>query len=176
MLRTLSKILLWSLLPNGIIGIIFFILGLAFADGTGEGKLWGIIVGGAITSWSLWWAALVISILMKVVIAYLEGKVLKENSKYAEAHNWRIISEQSWKNFKTQNIILSVSKAPSQRTFSLFIEGNGNTVGTYGFSKAVYAMRFGDYLWERMGQMPTLEVTQTIVEQQRHVWEQQVVI
>ena len=84
--------------------------------------------------------------------------------QYAELHGWRAISSTAWRNRKRNNIDLSVSQAFKKRTFILTIEMNGETVSIDEFETSIWALQFGDWLWEELMLASTVPTTEVVAE------------
>ena len=122
-------------------------------------------------SWPLWWLSLIVGISLKIWAGFSTRRSYKESRRYAELHGWQTISDAAWKSFKRRGITLSVSQAFQQPTFILSIDLDGEIIATDGFSKSLYALIFGDYLWDNIFST-TSKVSVAELTQQCQQWEQ----
>ena len=151
MLSTKGKLgtwLLWSLIPNGILGfLIFAIYLISDPEPEGASLLFGFIM---VTSWLTWWLSLLLGLTLKFWAGLDTRRNYRESRRYADLHGWQPISDIAWKSFKRRSVTISVSPTYQQPTFFLSIDLDGETLTTGGFSKSLYALRFGDHLWEQV--------------------------
>ena len=165
-----STWLLWSLIPNGIVGFFTFILSINYVGGE-DSVLWTITTTLMVLSWISWWLSLLVGIILKLLAGMDTRRSYKESRQYADLHGWQPLSDVAWKNFKRRGVTFSVQPAFEQPTFLLLIDLDGEVISTEGFSKSLYALRFADHLWDHI-----LEDSQTItkaaVVQERQQWEQ----
>ena len=167
----LSMWLLWSLVPNGILGFfsfLFYIFSDIDPEPQGAAILWALLI---VISWPTWWLALLIGIGIKIWGGFSTRRSYKESRQYAELHGWQTISDTSWKSFKRRGITLSVNQAFQQPTFILSIDLDGEVIATDGFSKSFYALNFGDYIWDSVLNTST-QVSAEVITGQRREWEQ----
>ena len=157
--------LLWSLIPNGILGFIAFII-LVVSDG--EAIIGSFLV---ITSWPTWWLALVLGLILKFWAGMDTRRNYRESRRYADLHGWQPISDTAWKSFKRRGVTLSVSPTYQQPTFILSIDLDGETLATDGFSKSLYALHFGDHLWEHV-LTDSKQLNVDVLNAERGQWEQ----
>ena len=134
--------LLWSLIPNGILGFLSFAIYSLFYT-----SLFSFIF---VTSWLTWWLSLLLGLTLKFWAGLDTRRNYRESRRYADLHGWQPISDFAWKSFKRRSVTLSVSPTYQQPTFFLSIDLDGETLITGGFSKSLYALRFGDHLWEQV--------------------------
>ena len=91
--------------------------------------------------------------------------------RYAELNGWHPVSRTAWRNRKRNNIDLSVSQAFQKTTYILTIDMNGETVSIDEFENSIWALQFGDWLWEELliaNTSPTAEV----IAEKRAEWDQ----
>ena len=177
MLSTKGKLgtwLLWSLIPNGILGIVSSAIYLISYTSSTSSEVEGAALLFAFimfTSWLIWWLSLLLGLTLKFWAGLDTRRNYRESRRYADLHGWQPISDTAWKSFKRQSVTLSVSPTYQQPTFFLSINLDGETLTTSGFSKSLYALRFGDHLWEQViGDSKQLNVEVLNVE--RGQWEQ----
>ena len=171
---TVGTWLLISLLPTGALGFIFLV-GLvittppdtALDPVDGWYAFWAL---GAILLWPYFWIALVVGVVLKIWAGAETRRLYREGRQYAELHGWQQISDTAWKNFKRNNVSLSVTQAYGKQTYILSVESDGDTAATDGFSRSLYALQFGDFLWENvLSARPQVDVS--VVRETRVEWE-----
>ena len=174
MLSTKGKLgtwLLWSLIPNGILGFLSFAISFIFynsPDPEGAALLFVLIMG---TSWLTWWLSLLLGLTLKFWAGLDTRRNYRESRRYADLHGWQPISDIAWKSFKRRSVTLSVSPTYQQPTFFLSIDLDGETLTTGGFSKSLYALRFGDHLWEQV-LADSKQLNVEVLNVERGQWEQ----
>ena len=170
----LAKWFLWSLIPNGIFGVVCFIIYM-LSNTSDDFEEWsGLTKAGALgtfLSWPTWWLALVGGLLLKSWAGVDTRRSYRESRRYADLNGWQPISDVAWKSFKRRGVTFSVQPVYEQPTFVLLIDLDGEIVTTEGFSKSLYALRFADYLWEHAF-ANTDTITKAEVVQEQRVWEQ----
>ena len=142
-----------SLLPVGLLCFISFI-GLVVAVGgpesvdynTGWENFWVMMAFGTMV---YWWAALVAWFVLRTMINVAAKRMYTETRRYADQYGWRQSSETAWTVFKPGGLTLRASQDYELESFHLNIEANGLTEVTSGFSRSLYALQFGDFLWDR---------------------------
>ena len=128
MLSTKGKLgtwLLWSLIPNGILGFLSFAISFIFynsPDPEGAALLFVLIMG---TSWLTWWLSLLLGLTLKFWAGLDTRRNYRESRRYADLHGWQPISDIAWKSFKRRSVTLSVSPTYQQPTFFLSIDLDG---------------------------------------------------
>ena len=163
--------LLWSLIPNGILGIISFVIYLSSHTSSeleGAALLFGVIT---FISWLTWWLSLLLGLTLKFWAGLDTRRNYRESRRYADLHGWQPISDNAWKSFKLRSVTLSVSPTYQQPTFFLSINLDGETLTTAGFSKSLYALRFGDHLWEQVI-ADSKQLNVEVLNVERGQWEQ----
>ena len=142
-----------SLLPVGLLCFISFIGFVVAGSGpesvdyfTGWENFWGMMAFGTMV---YWWAALVAWFVLRTMINVAAKRMYTETRRYADQYGWRQISETAWTVFKPGGLTLRASQDYNLESFHLNIEANGLTEVTSGFSRSLYALQFGDFLWER---------------------------
>ena len=158
--------LLWSLIPNGLVGFISFLIG--FSSESTEPSIWGVLV---IISWPTWWLSLILGLALKFWAGLDTRRSYRDSRRYADLHGWQPISDTAWKSFKRRGVTLSVSPTYQQPTFILSIDLDGETLATDGFSKSLYALHFGDHLWEHV-LTDSKQLNVDVLNAERGQWEQ----
>ena len=143
------------------------------------------LVGGAASGYpedGAWVAIVALSILYTPFAAVI-GLVLlawgniefnrayRTAQQYAEMNGWHPISRTAWRNRKRNNVALSVGQAFQKPTYILRIEIDGETVTIDEFETSLWALQFGDWLWEELLQANATPDRVTVVEK-RAEWEQ----
>ena len=167
-----SKRLFWSLVPSGLLGIIFFSVLMSLpvspASGTWEGGASGL-AGITLATWLCFWCSLVAAIILRVMGNGEANRLYEEAMAYAQLHDWQTISTTAWRAYRrgTQfNVYQSVKKT----SFILSIKtANDDHAATEGFERSLFAMEFGDWV---VAHLNGLESVANIVSQQRHQWEE----
>ncbi len=90
--------------------------------------------------------------------------------RYAELNGWHPISRTTWRNRKRNQMALSVHQAFNKRTYILTIEENGETTTIDEFETPVWALQFGDWLWEQLLEVNTTPDKAEVAEK-RAEWE-----
>ena len=166
--------LLWSLIPNGILGILSFAIFLISSTSSSSEEVEGAALLFAFitfTSWLTWWLSLLLGLTLKFWAGLDTRRDYRESRRYADLHGWQPISDISWKSFKRRSVTLSVSPTYQQPTFFLSINLDGETLTTSGFSKSLYALRFGDHLWEQVI-ADSKQLNVEVLNVERGQWEQ----
>lgn len=167
--------LLFSLIPTGLLGFISFAAFAISTSSTPEPEpfsdtwptIWAL---GVLFLWPYWWIALVAGVILKIWAGKETRRLYREGRQYAELHGWQQISDTAWKSFKRGNVVLSVSQAYGKTTYILSVDSDGDTVATDGFSRSLYALQFGDFLWDNVLSGKS-QVDVTVVQQTRDEWE-----
>ena len=87
---------------------------------------------------------------LKIVGVRSEGRIRRDGMRYAQLHNWQPISDTTWKNYRRDKLIMTVDKMFEANSYMLLVEQDGESVSTDGFATSLYALQFGDFLWERV--------------------------
>ena len=90
--------------------------------------------------------------------------------RYAELNGWHPISRTSWRNRKRNQVALSVTQALEKRTYVLTVETDGDTTTIDEFETPVWALQFGDWLWEQLLETNTTPGVMEVAEK-RAQWE-----
>ena len=124
-----------------------------------------------IISWPTWWLSLILGLTLKFWAGLDTRRSYRESRRYADLHGWQPISDTAWKSFKRRGVTLSVSPTYQQPTFILSIDLDGDTLATDGFSKSLYALHFGDHLWEHV-LTDSKQLNVDVLNAERGQWEQ----
>lgn len=85
-------------------------------------------------------------------------------------NGWLPISSTHWRNRKRNQIQLAVAKSLTDETFILTIEVEGERVIVDQFENSLWALQFGDWVWE---QLPLAErINPEVVIEKKAEWEQ----
>ena len=157
--------LLISLIPTALIFIISLAGSLAASN---ESESWTAILG-----LSMFYGIIVLPVgVILLIWGNIEfSRAYNAAQRYAERNGWHPISRTSWRNRKRNNIALSVAQAFKQTTYILNIDMNGETVTVDEFETSLWALQFGDWLWQDLLQTNT-EPTRIEIEEKRAEWEQ----
>ncbi len=171
-----SKVGTWlliSLLPTGAAGIVAFVGFGVSGDPLSpdiEGGWEAFWLGATLLLWAYWWMALLAGVVLKIWGGFERRHLYREARQYAELHGWQQISDTAWTNFKRGDAVLRVNQAYGKLTYILSIELNSHTEATDGFSRSVYALQFGDFLWQNVLQVRS-QVDADVVQQTRGEWD-----
>ena len=144
--------------------------------------IFAIALGASETSPTALWMVLGIPMMLYLPVALVVGLILfilgsKESKRtnqaaqqYAELNGWHPISRTTWRNRKRNQTALSVHQAFNKQTFILTIETNGETTSIDEFETPVWALQFGDWLWEQLLEANTTPDKAEVAEK-RAEWE-----
>ena len=157
--------LLISLIPTALVFIISLAGSLAANN---ESESWTAILG-----LSMFYGIIVLPVgVILLIWGNIEfNRAYNAAQRYAERNGWHPISRTSWRNRKRNNIALSVAQAFKQTTYILNIDMDGETVTVDEFETSLWALQFGDWLWQDLLQTNT-EPTRIEIEEKRAEWEQ----
>ena len=91
--------------------------------------------------------------------------------RYAELNGWHPISRTSWRNRKRDQTALFVHQAFDRPTYILTVEANVGTTVIDEFETPIWALQFGDWLWEQLLDVNTAPNIEEVAEK-RAEWEQ----
>ena len=100
-------------------------------------------------------------------------QAFKEAQRYAEVNGWHPVSETAWRALKADGASLAVGQAIKGPTFTLTVQASAGATTVSDFAKPLWALQFGDWLWEKTGGE---NITPTTVEAQRQEWSQSLAI
>ena len=90
--------------------------------------------------------------------------------QYAELNGWHPISQTSWRSRKREGAALSVNQAYEKSTYILNIEHMGETTTVDEFETSLWALEFGDWLWEEL-RAAGKGLNPDVVHEKRSEWE-----
>ena len=169
MFQTKSQRGVWmliSLIPATVLVVILATLGAPY-EGMG-----GTLIALLVTMLSLYWVcALVAGLTLTIWGAVERSRHTKEAMQYAQRHGWRPISRDMWRNRKRNGVQLAVNKAIGKTTYILTIDIEGDTTMVDEFATPVWALDFGDWLWQELVDARASTDIE-VVAQKRAEWEQ----
>ena len=98
-----------------------------------------------------------------------EHREFQRTMIYGEINGWQALSRTSWLNRKRGGITLTANRSIVGRTFSLSLEAE-ERIFVDRFETALWAMTFGDWLWDRILAERVIPTTET-VQHKREEWE-----
>ena len=158
-----------SLIPAFIISVVSLIGGVASEQGNNEAPVA--------------WSVIFVLALMYIAFALPIGTFLvlwgnrefkqafRTAQRYAEQHGWHTISRTAWRNRKRNSIALAVNQAFEKSAYILTIQFDGETVTVDEFETSIWALQFGDWLWEELVNANTPPTAQG-VEERRAEWQE----
>ena len=96
--------------------------------------------------------------------------MFNNTQRYAELHGWLPISRTQWRNRKRNQIQLAVNKAAQRNTFILTIEAEGETFTIEEFESSVWALQFGDWIWQELLTNDDAKVDVEVISEKRTEW------
>ena len=163
---TAGKLLLFSLFPAAI--GFFIAVSLSSTPLFAGEFFWSFT---ALFIFLYWPIALVLGAVLSVSAVVERNRRYREAQQYAELHGWHPITRTSWRNRKRTGVQLAVNKAFEKPTYILTIEIGGETTTVDEFETAVWALQFGDWLWEWLLETGG-ELDVSVVAEKRAEWEQ----
>ncbi len=153
--------LLISLIPA--IAVLF----LSFVTySLGSEDLSGILAGLAIF---YGFPAAIVGAVLKVWGGVETRLRFRDSQRYAELHGWHPITSTSWRTMKQGGATLSVSKGYAKSSYIMSITSpSGGDTTVAEFERALWALQFGDWLWEELA--GRTDITPTLVYQKRSEW------
>ena len=171
---TRSKLGAWfllSLIPTGLLFLVAIVASSPTPWAPGE-LFWSFI--GLINLFYLP-SALVAGLVLMILDSRARSRAYKEALTYAQRNGWRPITKEMWRNRKGSGVQLAVNQAVGQSSYVLTIEVNGETTMVDEFATRVWALEFGDWLWEELANSRAsteAKVVAEIVAEKRDEWEQ----
>ena len=136
--------LLVSLMP----ALIILIAAVELSDDTGNTPF---AVGAmGLLSFSYFLVALITSPALIIWGSVQAKRTYRVAQRYAELNGWHPISRTSWRNRKRNQVALSVTQAYEKSTYILTVDANGETTTIDEFETPIWALQFGDWLWEQL--------------------------
>ena len=164
--------LLISLIPTGFLTLIYFI-GLLVTDAPVEGEdastafiVWGLLFFLFLL---YWWVSLFTGIGLRVWGKRETHRAFDEAQRYAQVNGWHPVSQTAWRALKADGASLAVGQAIKGSTLTLTIQASAGTTTVSDFAKPLWALQFGDWLWEKTG---GVNITPTAAEVHRQEWSQ----
>ena len=161
-----GKWLLLSLIPATV--LFWIAVAVASSIDGGVSILFSVVIFLLVIYWP---AALVAGIVLRWLGSKDNSGQYLEAQQYAQRHGWHPISETMWRNRKRNGVQLAVNQAIGKRTYILTIAIEGETTMVDEFTRAVWALDFGDWLWEELLEARGA-ATVEVVEEKRAEWEQ----
>ena len=166
---TKAKLGTWLLLSLIPAMVLFVLSGALSPDTLFEGEFFWSFVNVIVGLY--WLCALPAGIVASVWGRLEERHAYRETERYAELHGWLPISRTSWRNRKRRDVQLAVNRSAQKPTYILTIIADGETTVIDEFERAVWALGFGDWLWEFLVESNT-KVDVDVVAEKRAEWEQ----
>ena len=158
--------LLLSLIPATI---VFVFAAAQTPDELFEGEFFWSFV--AIILFLYWPCALVAGIVLTVWGRVQESRNYRETRQYGELHGWHPIAKTAWRNRKRGGVELAVNRAYKKPAYILTIVVDGETTTVDEFETALWALQFGDWLWEDLLHT-NAKPDVAVVSEKRAEWEQ----
>ena len=166
----LGGLLLLSIIPATILIIIAAVIVQPGEDPSLENvNIFWAVVG--VTTF-FYWPCGVVSGLALTIWGYRERRrEYQDTLLYAQLNGWHPISKSVWRNRKRNGIELAVNQAVGKPTYILTIKVEGETSAVDEFSTRVWALEFGDWLWEELLNARASPDAEVLAEK-RAEWEQ----
>ena len=167
--------LLISLLPSGLATFIMFIIYLVSFETTADGlsASSSVIFMLFLLFLLYWWGALISGIVLKILGKRQSGQTFRNAQRYAEMNGWHPISQTAWRSMKANGASLAVNQAFEKSTYILTIEASAGTTTVPDFANPLWALQFGDWLWEKTGGD---NITPATASAQRQAWSQSLTV
>ena len=163
--------LLISLIPTGVGGFLLFMFGWI----TG---IFSIAAGAAM--WIIafflilyWWGALIAGLVLRFNVKKEAQLIFREAQAYAEMNSWLPLSHTAWRAMRANNVSLAVNQPFDKSTYTLSISSDTGATTVPEFVKPLWALQFGDWLWEKTGGH---NLTPTEVQRQQQEWSRSLAI
>ena len=146
---------LWASVGFFIAGV-FSVAGFAFTFDNGDPYDDALPVIAQLFFWGTllfnpaWIGAVAVGVGLKIRASIIEQRIIQAGQRYAQLHNWQPISSTTWKNYRRANVVMTVDKMYGQDAYMLLIDQAGEYVSTDGFENSVFALQFGDFLWDNV--------------------------
>ena len=156
----IARVLLWSLIPAFALVLLMALFTPSDNENVG-------LIGGLTVMYMM--VALPLGL-------YLRWKGRKEDAvddaqRYAERNGWHPISEFAWRSRKREGAALAVSRVHKGSTYIFTIEYQGETTTVDEFSRADWALQFGDWLWTELRESAQ-DVDMELIQEKRQEWEE----
>ena len=161
--------LLLSLIPTGFFTFIYFIGFLVVVDVDAEEPSTAALVWGLLFFIFLlyWWAALLVGLGLKVWGKVEIRRNFNEGQRYAAINGWHPISQTAWRSLKADGASMAVTQSVRGSGYTLNVQSKAGATTVPDFTKPLWALEFGDWLWERTGGE---NITPSTAEAQRQEW------
>ena len=176
-MQNLSKLkigisLLLGLIPAIVLGILSTtILGSEAPWSGGSANIFWSLVGSFTAFYFI--CAIIPGIVLTVLGLRERTQGFKEAQAYAQMHGWHPITKHIWRSRKRRDIQLGVDRATVGSGYILSIEVNGEVTVIDLFSRLVWALEFGEWLWQELDDSRTTTSGDVeAVAQRRGEWEQ----
>lgn len=161
--------LLISLIPTGFFTFVSFlivvVLGFPYeAEATVAEMLWIFLFAAFLL---YWWGALIAGVVLKVWGKRETRSAFDEAQRYAQLNGWHPVSQTAWRALKADGASLAVGRAIKGTTFTLTVQASAGATTVSDFAKPLWALQFGDWLWEKTGGE---NITPATAEAQRQEW------
>ena len=166
----LGVLLLLSVIPTTILLIIATVIVQPGEDPPLENvNIFWAVVG--VTTF-FYWPCGVVAGLVLTIWGYRERKrEYKDTLLYAQLNGWHPISKSVWRNRKRNGTELAVNQTVGKSTYILTIKIEGETTAVDEFSTRIWALEFGDWLWEELLNARASTDAEVLAEK-RDEWEQ----
>ena len=84
-----------------------------------------------------------------IALRISRSRDLDKVKRYAAPNDWQAISDDAWKTYKRSNVTMIASPPETGGGFILNVDYENDITRLDGFSRLLYAMEFGDYLWKK---------------------------
>ncbi len=176
---TKSRIGFWlliSLIPMGLLTFLGFIISIVLFIGSSSDEPEGAEIACTFVFFAslfYWWGALFTGIGLKILSRRENQQMFAQAQRYAEVHGWQPISQSAWRALKADRASLAVSRSIQGTMYTLTIASGVNTTTVTNFATPLWALQFGDWLWERTGGE---NITPETAQAQRQEWSQNLAI
>ena len=160
--KQLARWLLISLIP--VVIIFIAIVAIADPDVTGPTLAVTVILILYVPP------ALVTGLILLIWTNVVAKRMFNNTQRYAELHGWLPISRTQWRNRKRNQIRLAVNKAAQRNTFILTIEAEGETFTIEEFESSVWALQFGEWIWQELLTNDDAKVDVEVISEKRTEW------
>ena len=161
------KVGIW-LLVSLIPALIILVVAVELSDDSGNTPFAIAAVG--VLSFLYFIAALVVGPALIFWGIVQAKRTYKDAQRYAELNGWHPISRTSWRNRKPNQAALSVVQANDKSTYIVTVDANGETTTIDEFETPIWALQFGDWIWEQLLEDNT-SPDQVQIAEKRAEWE-----
>ena len=166
----LGVLLLLSIIPTTILFIIAGVIVQPGEDPTLENV--NIFWTGVGLTTLLYWPCGIVAGLALTFWGYRERRrEYQDTLLYAQLNGWHPISKSVWRNRKRNGTELAVTQTVGKSTYILTIKIEGETTAVDEFSTRIWALEFGDWLWEELLNARASTDAEVLAEK-RDEWEQ----